>query len=207
MNNALYDPLEPHRFPKTHEFTIQECRALDVREVISFFSDDEYRNRDFARLKSSDLLLEARKCGAARRWFFLCPTCARPCEHLYLPPDEPGEAHAAVKPEPEEPIPGMLSPSIIAASEEEGGYYAVVARAIVRAQSARAQRPLPASEGLARLPYVPVGDWRCRECWNLNYASQRFGRTNSLRRTLPPRRVLSRRRRLIKRYVKQTEVA
>jgi hypothetical protein len=206
----MYDPLEPHRFPKRHEFVVQECRTLDVREVIGWLANEHpqaisypairvagfvgrYRdpetmaayeeaacpscdgdgcqdckysgcrcrgsgcsactsygsNRVGDRVQSrrqhggSDLVLVRRPCGAARRWHFLCPTCCRRCEYLYLPPIE-------------------------------GDY----------------RKPDDS-------PYAPKrGDWRCRKCWNLNYGSQHYGRTHTLRRQLPPRRALSRGRRL-----------
>lgn len=86
-------------------------------------------------------MLVARQCGAARRWYFLCPACQRPREYLYVPPDQPAP---------------RLKESLYA---------------------------------------PPIGDWRCRKCWNLNYASQHYGRTHALRRKLPPRRILSKRRR------------
>src|SRR5208337_455092 len=135
MNNVIYDSLQAYRFPKTHDFTIQECRILDVREVVCFFSAEQYSKQNYARLESSDILLEARKCGAARRWFFLCPKCSTPCEYLYVPPTESIQ-----------PADSLYDP--------------------------------------------PRADWRCRGCWNLSYASQKFGRTNALRRQLPPRRAL-----------------
>jgi hypothetical protein len=135
----MYDPIEPYRFEKRHEFTIQECTVLDVREVVCFFRADQYHKLDYLHL-ACRILLEARKCGAARRWYFMCPACSRLCEHLYVPPGKPV-------------LPGET------------------------------------------IEAPPRADWRCRECWNLNYGSQHYGRTHALRRQLPPRRGLSHRRR------------
>lgn len=73
---------------------------------------------------------------------------------------------------------------------KEGGWFAVVARAMLRNQAQGV-----ATESAVSLPYTSVGDWRCRICAGLNYASQHYGRTHNLRRQLPPRRALSRRRR------------
>jgi hypothetical protein len=195
----VYDPLESCRFPKRHDFTIQECRALDVREVVCWLTDEQHRTLPTITLESG-LVLVARKCGSARRWHFLCPTCHRPCEYLYLPPGEAGEPHATVEPAPEV-YPGGPSPADLAWAEAEGGWFAVVARAIAREQAAasgRHGRAMSGPQARIRLRYEPVGNWRCRKCWNLTYGSQRFGRTHALRRQLPPRRSLTHRRRLQK---------
>jgi hypothetical protein len=114
-------------------------------------------------------------------------------EHLYLLPGLPGEsgeAHAvAEQPEPDRTT---LSAEELAWAEHEGGWFAVVARAMTR-EHARRGTASPAS--LVSLPYAPIGYGRCRNCCNLNYASQHYGRGNVLRRQLPPRRALTRRRR------------
>lgn len=194
---SMYDPLEPFRFERRHDFVVQECRAIDVREVVCWLDADQYRTVRSARLECG-LVIEARQSGAARRWYFLCPTCRRRCEHLYLPPGETGDAHAAVEPQPEVYRCGGISPADLAEGEALGGWFAVVSRAIAREQGKATRRHLRATgqSDVIRVPYAPVGNWRCRKCWNLNYASQHFGRTHALRRQLPPRRILSRQMRL-----------
>jgi hypothetical protein len=187
----MYDPLEPYRLPKQHDFVVQECTPLDVRAVICWLTDEQYRTLSSITLENG-LELVAKRCGAARRWHFLCPSCSRACEHLYLLPGESGEPSAAVA--PPEWGHGALSPEVLSAAEQEGGWYAIVARAIAREQARQSGQGRP--QNVVRLPYLPVGNWRCRKCLNLNYGSQHFGRTHALRRQLPPRRALTRRRRL-----------
>jgi hypothetical protein len=185
----MYDPLEGNRFPKRHDFVVQECCVLDVREVVCWLTDDQYRTLSTVTLECG-LVLVARRCGAARRWHFLCPTCRRPGEYLYLLPGESGEAHAAVeRPESDR---ASVSAEELAWGEQEGGWFATVARAIAREQI---RRGAAGPEMRVTLPYLPVGNWRCRTCANLNYASQHYGRTHALRREIPPRRALTRRRR------------
>src|SRR5262249_55664093 len=41
-------------------------------------------------------------------------------------------------------------------------------------------------------PNASDGDWRCRSCWNLIYASQRYGRRHPLRRVLTSRKLATR---------------
>ncbi len=179
-------PLESYRFPKRHDFVVEECRVIDIREIVCWLMDGQRRTLNTVTL-GCGLVLVANRCGAARRWYFLCPACRRPCEHLYLLPGESGEAHAvAEQPEPDRTT---LSAEELAWAEQEGGWFAVVARAMLRKQAQSI-----ATERAVSLPYPPVGDRRCRICANLNYASQHYGRAHKLRRQLPPRRALSRRR-------------
>ena len=69
---------------------------LDVREVVCFFTTEQDRTLTHFWLESVDIPLTARKCGAARRWFFMCPACSRLYEHLYVPPGEPCSPSAQV---------------------------------------------------------------------------------------------------------------
>lgn len=46
-------------------------------------------------------------------------------------------------------------------------------------------------ESLFVPPTAQPNDWRCRRCWNLIYASQRYGRRHPLRQKLTPRKRVS----------------
>lgn len=65
----MYDPLEPYRFPKRHDFVVQECRVLDVREVVCWLTEEQYRTLDAVRLPITPRMDEATRAAYA------CPRC------------------------------------------------------------------------------------------------------------------------------------
>jgi hypothetical protein len=75
------------KFPKVHDHIIQGCRSLDVRQFLCELDDESYRRLDTLEVREPRLTLVARQCGAARRWFFVCPCCERRCEYLFAVPD------------------------------------------------------------------------------------------------------------------------
>ena len=116
--------LERYKWPKLHERVVEECRSLDVSDVLTLDAFHRARLRSWSPPTHPWLLLVSRWGGPFRRWWFECPECGRRCETLYRPP---GPLHE---------------------------------------------------------------DWGCRMCWDLIYASQRYGRRH------PERQVLTRRKRV-----------
>lgn len=120
MNLAAY------KWPKLHEHVVEECRALDVRDVLG---DLDAFHRAILRSWNPPayprLTLIPRRAGPFKRWFFECPRCRRPCETLFVPPG------------------------------------------------------------------VPHQLWRCRVCWGLVYARQRYGHWHPLRKRLTRRKQIS----------------
>jgi len=119
-NNLAF---ELRKWPKKHQFCIEQCSGLNVGEIlyrIPYENACSLRPRTppgFPRLK-----VVPGRGGIFIKWWFECPGCGKKRENLYIPPN--GQS----------------------------------------------------------------GDWRCRKCHSLIYASQRFGPRNSLRKTLTPRK-------------------
>src|SRR5262245_48118939 len=99
------------KWPKRHAHVVEECATVDVRDTISAFVPPDPNLRPIWQPAPEFpwLRLVARIAGPFWRWWFLCPSCQRHCETLFLPPG------------------------------------------------------------------APQYQWRCRACWNLVYASQRYG--------------------------------
>lgn len=129
MAHARVANLERHRWPKRHAYVVEQCRVVNVRDVLSPI-DTEERATLLSSPRVRDLILIATDTGPIRRWWFRCPTCARLRESLFVPPN------------------------------------------------------------------VVEDDWRCRACWQLVYASQRYGPRHPLRRVLTSRKRLSQQRRV-----------
>ncbi len=116
-----------HRgWQKRHAFVVEQCRAINVRDVFSPI-DTQERASVLSSPRVADLELVSTDAGCVRRWWFRCPTCSRRRESLFVPP-------------------------------------------------------------------IAVDDWRCRICWDLIYASQRYGRRHPIRRVLTYRKQLTRQR-------------
>src|SRR5262245_29015838 len=124
MNSGAF---ERHKWPKRHAHLVEECvvarRVLHVSDVLPHLGRGWQTQliRSWSPPTHPGLTLVPRMGGPFRRWWFLCPTCERRCETLFVPP------------------------------------------------KARAD------------------DWRCRVCWDLIYASQRYGTRHPLRRVPAPR--------------------
>jgi hypothetical protein len=121
------------KWPKRHEHLVEACirhgRALHVGDVLPELSP---RSKPFISRwnppRYPALTLVARMGGPVLRWWFVCPSCRRRCEALYVPPGVAGE------------------------------------------------------------------EWRCRVCWGLVYAIQRYGFRHPLRRVLTARKRITRRK-------------
>jgi hypothetical protein len=124
---------ELQKWPKRHEHLVEECvaagRVLHVSDVLPYLTG-WHRNviRSWNPPTHPWLTLVPRMGGPFRLWWFLCPTCRRRCEALYIPPGA---------------------------------------------------RP---------------DDHRCRICWGLIYASQRYGHRHSLRNVFTYRKSVTQRK-------------
>src|SRR5215469_6131161 len=67
------------KWPKKHEYVVEECLAVRVSELM---------RRDGRPYHPSygELPLVEKRHGAVRRYYFLCPSCSRVCEALFRPP-------------------------------------------------------------------------------------------------------------------------
>ncbi len=208
----MYDPLESHRFPKRHEFVVQECRILDVREVVAWLGLDHPRVLERPAIRVRGLVAPYRghqataACEAAA-----CPSCdgdgCPDCNRSGCRCRGAGCMACTT-------YGGNRVGDLVQARRRgsDGCDLLLMRRQLGAAQRwnflcPTCRRPceylhLPPKETVYRERedsiYAPArGNWRCRRCWNLNYASQHYGRTHALRRQLSPRRVLSHRRRAV----------
>ena len=117
-----------NKWPKRHEFLVEQCQALHVSEVLPYLHRLNLKLIDTYLTLSTHPYLRVvpRRGGPFKKWYFQCPWCRRPYETLYIPP---------------------------------------------------AGRP---------------NGWRCRVCWGLVYASQRYGFRHPLRKKLTHRKRLTR---------------
>jgi hypothetical protein len=128
---------ELQKWPKRHEHLVEECvaagRVLHVSDVLPYLTG-WHRNviRSWNPPTHPHLTLVPRMGGPFRLWWFLCPTCRRRCEALYV------------------------------------------------------------------LPGARPDDHRCRTCWGLIYASQRYGFRHPLRRVATPRKKITRRNEVLR---------
>ncbi len=80
------------KLPKRHAHVVEECRALDVRDVLSHL--DGFHRAILRRWNPPThpwLTLVPHRGGPFRRWWFQCPRCQRRCEALFVAPDVTGE--------------------------------------------------------------------------------------------------------------------
>ncbi len=123
-----------HKWPKRHDYLVEQCQALHVSEVLPYLSRINLRliQTYLDAPGYPSLVLIPRRGGLFKKWYFACPRCRRPYETLYIPPE-----------------------------------------------SRRA-------------------DWRCRKCWSLVYASQRYGYRHPLRRKLTHRKKVTLRKEIFR---------
>ena len=81
------------KWPQRHNHLVEECvtarRALHVTDVLPELATHP-RGDAICRWSPPShprLTLVQHMAGPFRRWWFLCPTCRRRCETLYVPPD------------------------------------------------------------------------------------------------------------------------
>jgi hypothetical protein len=73
---------------KRREWTVEECRAISVRDVRG--DVDPCQQRTLVRWHPPghpSLTLVARQSGSVRRWWFRCRTCRACCETVLIPPN------------------------------------------------------------------------------------------------------------------------
>lgn len=79
--------LVSYRWPKHHEWCVEQCAALHVTTVLSVVDAATLgRHRPWIFPELPFIRLIARPGGACVRWWFLCPGCGARCESLYRPP-------------------------------------------------------------------------------------------------------------------------
>lgn len=178
----MYDRVARYRFPKRHEFVVNECRVLDVRDVLAWLKV-EYpaalrhsivevpRFFDSERQKSMREAAECRECDG-----YGCPECRhtgyrKGCSDFVKQPRDLRVVRRL--------------------SGATWRWYLLCQNCNRRCEHLYL---LPGESGYREdnSPRAPHrGDWCCRICLNLNYASQHYGRRRALADPLPPRRAVS----------------
>src|SRR5262249_5583869 len=76
------------KWRKRHAHVVEECRMLDVRDVLpNLYGSDRVTLWSWNPPSYPSLTLVPQDVGPLRRWCFLCPRCRRCCETLFVPPD------------------------------------------------------------------------------------------------------------------------
>lgn len=84
--------LARHRWPKRHEFVVEQCPELHVSDLLPRLPDDARRRPVPEAVGDDDFgwFVLAPKCGGVcLRWWLICPQCRARRESLYLWPDSP----------------------------------------------------------------------------------------------------------------------
>jgi len=124
---------EIRKWPKRHEYVIEECTALHVGEILGhlpFYNDQNLI--PWSPPNNLRLRVVPGRGGIFVKWWFQCQGCGRKCENLYVPPD------------------------------------------------------------------WNLGDWRCRTCHSLIYASQRYGHRHPLRKVMTHRKEVGLRKEIMR---------
>jgi len=76
---------EQRKWPKKHDFLVEQFDPLNVRDVLGSISAYHADNRLPWNPPSHPHLTVVPKKRPPVRWYFLCPVCQRRCEDLYPP--------------------------------------------------------------------------------------------------------------------------
>ncbi len=81
-----------NKWPKRHEFLVEQCQALHVSEVLPYLHRLNLKLIDTYLTLSTHPYLRVvpRRGGIFKKWYFSCPRCRRPTETLYVPPGQRG---------------------------------------------------------------------------------------------------------------------
>ena len=83
---------EFRKWPKKHEFVIEQCYFLHISQVLGWKKTLEEQNlSNYLFFKFPWLKIVPTRGGFCTKWWFQCPTCERRCENLYREPDSEPE--------------------------------------------------------------------------------------------------------------------
>jgi len=76
---------EQRKWPKKHDYLVEQFEPLNVRDVLGYISVYHADNRLPWNPPSHPHLTVVPRKRSPVRWYFLCPVCGRRCEDLYPP--------------------------------------------------------------------------------------------------------------------------
>ena len=79
---------ELHKWPKKHQFCVEECNFLNINDVLGHLNilHQQYPSADFLSEYPWLTIVKGRG-GFCEKYWFQCPICSCRCENLYREPD------------------------------------------------------------------------------------------------------------------------